>query len=198
MRALGRDTGGKDAGGSLDPAPQGSEAAPESPEHDSGWAEETPDVQGGSGPAWLTPALAMLAVAGWTGFFGWPIWQRWRGRRAASVGRLDRAMGRSGCLIGIVWLLALRTSYAEARRFAGIAARMSRESTALEARLKVVNRELSLAREFLAAEARDLDALGRMAAERLSPMPVNSRTSSPAMVPRSRRSAPPAKRRWAT
>jgi phosphoglycolate phosphatase-like HAD superfamily hydrolase len=45
---------------------------------------------------------------------------------------------------------------------------MNRESAALEARLKVVNRELSLAREFLAAEARDLEALGRIAAERLS------------------------------
>jgi cytochrome c556 len=71
-------------------------------------------------------------------------------------------------LVGIVWLLALRSSRAEAQRFAATAALMSHESAALETRLKVVNRELSLAREFLAAEARDLEALGRIAAERLS------------------------------
>ena len=72
MRALGRDTGGNGAEGSIDPAPQGrEEAAPDSPGHDSGWAEETPGVQGGTGPGWLAGALATLAVAGWTGFFGW-------------------------------------------------------------------------------------------------------------------------------
>ena len=32
----------------------------------------------------------------------------------------------------------------------------------------MVNRELSLAREFLAAQSRDLEALGRIAAERIS------------------------------
>ncbi len=71
-------------------------------------------------------------------------------------------------LIGIVWLLAMRSSRAEANRFAASAALMSQESIALEARLKVVNRELSLAREFLAAQSRDLEALGRIAAERIS------------------------------
>lgn len=170
MRALGRDTGGNGAEGSIDPAPQGrEEAAPDSPGHDSGWAEETPGVQGGTGPGWLAGALATLAVAGWTGFFGWAHlaemragaapqeWAAWIVQWAVPV-----------ALIGVVWLLAMRASYAEARRFAGIAARMNRESAVLEARLKVVNRELSLAREFLAAEARDLDALGRIAAERLS------------------------------
>ena len=48
------------------------------------------------------------------------------------------------------------------------AALLSRESAELEGRLKVVNRELSLAREFLAAQSRDLEALGRIAAERIS------------------------------
>jgi hypothetical protein len=71
-------------------------------------------------------------------------------------------------VVGIVWLLAMRSSRAEAKRFAATAGLTARESATLEARLKVVNRELSLAREFLAAEARDLDAMGRIAAERLS------------------------------
>jgi hypothetical protein len=62
----------------------------------------------------------------------------------------------------------MRSSRAEANRFAASAALLSRESAELEQRLKVVNRELSLAREFLAAQSRDLEALGRIAAERIS------------------------------
>ena len=118
---------------------------------------------------WLSPALALFAVASWTGFYGWAhqaemlarpapaVWAGWVVEWAVPV-----------ALIGIVWLLAMRSSRAEANRFAAAAAQMNRESAALEARLKVVNRELSLAREFLAAEARDLEALGRIAAERIS------------------------------
>lgn len=117
---------------------------------------------------WLAPSLALMTTATWTGFYVWAHqdamlsgaapaqWTSWATQWAVPV-----------ALIGIVWLLAMRSSRAEAKRFAGAAALMNRESAALEARLKVVNRELSLAREFLAAEARDLEALGRIAAERL-------------------------------
>ncbi|MDC8753390.1 ATPase [Erythrobacter sp. sf7] len=118
---------------------------------------------------WLPPALALVAIAAWTGFFGWTIssaaiggaapteWAGWIVEWSVPV-----------ALIGIVWLLAMRSSRAEANRFAASAALLSRESAELEERLKVVNRELSLAREFLAAQSRDLEALGRIAAERIS------------------------------
>ena len=117
---------------------------------------------------WIAPTMAVLTIAGWTGFYVWAhqaamlatpapaVWTAWIVEWAVPVG-----------LVGIVWLLAMRSSRAEAQRFAAAAALMNRESAALEARLKVVNRELSLAREFLAAQARDLEALGRIAAERL-------------------------------
>ncbi|MDP5103996.1 MAG: ATPase, partial [Erythrobacter sp.] len=118
---------------------------------------------------WLAPALALGAVVGWTGFFVWAhqaamlsgaapaAWAAWAVQWSVPV-----------ALIGIVWLIALRSSRAEANRFAASAALMSQESAALEARLKVVNRELSLAREFLSAQSRDLESLGRIAAERIS------------------------------
>ena len=71
-------------------------------------------------------------------------------------------------LIGVLWLLAMRNSRREAVRFGETARLLSDESSKLEARLTTINRELSLAREFIAAQARDIDSLGRVATERLS------------------------------
>lgn len=133
------------------------------------WEEPAPEAAGVPSGGWIAPALAVLTMAGWTGFFGWTVsaealagaapatWAGWIVSWSVPMG-----------LIGILWLLAMRSSRVEANRFAASAALLSRESAELEARLKVVNRELSLAREFLAAEARDLEALGRIAAERIS------------------------------
>ena len=170
MRALGRKGGADDA---ADTPGSDTADAGESDEMllEEAW-EEGADEVGEAAAAragWLPPALALLAMAGWTGFFGWTIsaevisgappaaWSGWIGQWSVPM-----------ALIGIVWLLAMRSSRAEASRFAASAALLSRESAELEARLKVVNRELSLAREFLAAQSRDLEALGRIAAERIS------------------------------
>ncbi|MFX8797773.1 hypothetical protein ABTM57_20845, partial [Acinetobacter baumannii] len=62
-------------------------------------------------------------------------------------------------LVGL--LLALRLSTREAARFGDAARTLARESARLEARLGATNTELALARDFIAAQARDLDALGR-------------------------------------
>lgn len=170
MRTLGRKSGGDDAGTTAFEAEGGAETL----DLAEGWADapaygddpvEPSPVRFGR----LAPALALLGAAGWSGFFIWahlPLmaagavpaqWAEWIVMWTVPI-----------ALIGIAWLLAMRSSRAEAQRFAATAALMTRESASLEARLKVVNRELSLAREFLAAEARDLEALGRIAAERLS------------------------------
>ena len=63
----------------------------------------------------------------------------------------------------------MRNSRREAARF-GEAARDAGAANPplLERRLAVVNRELSLARDFIAAQSRDLESLGRVASERLS------------------------------
>jgi chromosome segregation ATPase len=172
IRALGRKSGGEGAEEAA--AAQGADspealASGEELLLEEGWAE---GGQAAPAPArfrWLAPALALAAVAGWTGFFIWAIsaevlarpapalWAAWIVQWSVPVG-----------LIGIGWLLAMRNARAEASRFAASAALLNRESAALEERLKMVNRELSLAREFLAAQARDLEALGRIAVERIS------------------------------
>lgn len=118
---------------------------------------------------WLAPALALVTVAGWSAFFVWA-------HRDVLLGGVDPAAA-SGLivqwtvpvlLVAAVWLLAMRSSRREARRFAQVASSLRSESAELETRLSVVNRELSLAREFLAAQSRELDALGRVATQRIS------------------------------
>jgi hypothetical protein len=171
MRALGRKGGADDAAGTAITGEHGpSDASDTEPMLlEDAWAE--PEFEAPSRPrfGWLAPTFAILLMAGWTGFFVWTIsaealaggppaaWSGWIVQWSVPM-----------ALIGVGWLLMMRSSRAEANRFAASAALLSRESAELEQRLKVVNRELSLAREFLAAQSRDLEALGRIAAERIS------------------------------
>ncbi|MFM6949469.1 MAG: ATPase [Novosphingobium sp.] len=117
----------------------------------------------------VAATLAIAAVCGWTGLFvfvnqadmltgGTPAqWASWLADWSAPV-----------LLIAVSWLLIMRNSSREANRFGDVAQSLARESAALELRLTTVNGELSLAREFIAAQSRDLESLGRVATERLS------------------------------
>ena len=134
------------------------------------WVEEEPGPgRLGSFSAILLPVLAIAVILAWTGLFGWvnraailsggtpELWLGWI--RDWSIPVL---------LVGVTWLLALRNSRREAGRFGDTARMLGEESARLEARLMTVNRELSLAREFISSESRDLESLGRIATERLS------------------------------
>ncbi|QZP07001.1 hypothetical protein [Caenibius sp. WL] len=115
------------------------------------------------------PALALGVVVLWTGFFGWANsqamstgaspaqWAEWIGTWAVPV-----------LLVVALWLLGMRNSQREAGRFNDVARLLSQESAQLETRLATVNRELSLAREFIASQSRDLESLGRVSVERIS------------------------------
>lgn len=121
--------------------------------------------------AWIVPTIALLTIAAWTGLYAW-----------AMRGELLTAASKSPSqwvswivdwsvpvlLVCVIWLLAMRNSHREANRFATTANMLSQESAQLEGRLTIVNRELSLAREFLASQSRDLESLGRVASERIS------------------------------
>ena len=131
------------------------------------WDE--PETLEQSATRWIVPALACAAAVGWTGFFVFANhaqmfapaspqqWTQWISGWAMPV----------ALIIG-AWLLARRNSTVEARKFGEVARSLAAESEYLENRLAVVNRELSLAREFLASQSRDLEFAGRSASERLS------------------------------
>ena len=118
---------------------------------------------------WIVPAVAVLALVTWTGFFAFA--QFGNGTVPADFAAwaaLIAQWSMPAALIVALWMLALRHSRAEAGRFADAAASLRGESIALEERLGKVNAELSIAREFLTAQGRDLESLGRIASERLS------------------------------
>lgn len=145
------------------------------PEQDSGEFVAEDETDAGDPPrtrmGWLAPVLACLAIMGWSAFYGFAL----RGELATAASAPPANWVRwiidwsiPVLLVAVAYLVALRNSRAEAKRFAASAAMLSRESAGLENRLAVVNRELSLAREFLAAQSRELESLGRLASERIS------------------------------
>lgn len=160
--------GGPD-GASADPGEAGS--GPASPDtgadqaavFEEEWEEPTPRA------GRLLPALAVLAVLGWTGFFAWShLPDLATGITPREGSALVSAWAVPVVLVVGLWLLAMRHSTREAARFGATARMLATESQALERRLAAVNAELSLARDFIAAQSRDLEALGRIAAERLA------------------------------
>ena len=117
----------------------------------------------------IAPALAIAAVLAWSALFVAANFDAMRsGGSLVQWSGWLRDWAVPTVLIGVVWLLIMRNSRREAQRFGETARMLSEESLKLETRLTTVNRELSLAREFIAAQSRDIDSLGRVATERLS------------------------------
>jgi len=138
-------------------------------DHDDANVEWSEDEAEPAGRSWVIPSLATLGVAAWTIFYGWTIWpevaadgtaQRW----ASSI--IEWSVPT--LLIIALLMLATRNSTREAQRYGLVARSLSDESELLESRLVIINRELSLAREFLGNQSRDLEYLGRSASERIS------------------------------
>lgn len=162
----------------------GTDAAPDAVQHtqtadaaltlDQSWAEDGWDTADeetspSSRREWLAPALAGCAIFGWTGFFIWTNLAAMRaGATPAQWAGWISAWSTPTLLVCVAWLLIMRSSSREAGRFGDAARVLSEESQRLETRLTTVNQELSLAREFLASQGRDIESLGRVASERLS------------------------------
>ena len=115
------------------------------------------------------PAFAAILALTWTGFF---VFANWSAMRAAAPLAQWTQWLATWSLPVILILSALtlfvRSNRREAVRFTDVARALREESAALETRLVAVNGELSLARDFVAAQSRDLESLGRIAVERLS------------------------------
>ena len=130
------------------------------------WLEEEPAERSS---AWIGKVLIAIAVIGWTGFF---IWANLSAITVSPAPRQVAALVADWSVpvmvILVCWVLVSRTATREASRYGNVAAALSKETALLEQRLVTVNRELSLAREFLGNQSRDLEYLGRSASERIS------------------------------
>lgn len=122
---------------------------------------------------WLGLAIGAALIAAWTAAFV-------MGNLALiqQAQPLDLALAKWTNLVSawsapvlvvlVALLLVRRNSRREVARFGDAAQLLSLESQRLERRLSAVNTELSLARDFIAAQGRDLESLGRVAVERIS------------------------------
>lgn len=133
------------------------------------WGESESEQVARSWAGLAAATLTAVVIAGWTGAFVFANlaeMQTGGSLRQWTVWLSDWSV--PVLLVAVVWLLAMRNSRREALRFGQTAQMLSTESDRLEKRLSVVNRELSLAREFIASQSRDIESLGRVATERLS------------------------------
>jgi hypothetical protein len=152
---------------------------------------ETDDDPVPTGP-WprIFGVLAIVASLGWVGFIGWYLLTALLPYpQPLALAQVVTAVMALPALIGIVWLIARRTSRAEARRFAGTARSMREEAAHLQEVIDAMTHTIEANRVALAdqvtsmmaaasgmadqistaeTQAARLDAAARVAAEKLS------------------------------
>lgn len=125
-----------------------------------------------SGRPWgkILLLIALISAAlGWTGFFVWAHLPELAVLPApARISELIVQWSAPVAVIGLLWLLSMRMSSTEAKRFGDVAALLRSESDALQNRMRNVNGEIALARSFLAENAKELETVGRLSAQRLT------------------------------
>ncbi len=117
---------------------------------------------------YVTPALLLIAFAGWSTFFGMTYWSEAQFSMTNDrIVTLIVTWAIPTLLIAVLWLLSMRNSSREALRFGRVARMLRAESDALAIRMRTVNEEISLARQFLSQNARELETLGRQSSKNL-------------------------------
>ncbi|MEL7689745.1 ATPase [Citromicrobium bathyomarinum] len=168
IRAVGQD--GPVAEGAAADAPR-TEDSPLSLTEDDAF-DDAPESTAPRTPLIVSPVaagIALLALVGWTAFFV-------IARSPESFVSMDlpgwseaiTAWAVPSLLIVFVWHAVSQRIGRQSALVRGIAAAAASDVTELEGRLSKINRELSLAREFLGQQARELESLGRVAASRLT------------------------------
>jgi hypothetical protein len=117
---------------------------------------------------WVLPVLAIIPVLAWFGGMGWFLRNTFAAPMpAVQLIQLIAALCVPPIMIGILYLLALRTSGAEARRFGTTARAMRAEAAALERTVALLSQRLELNRAELASQAASMLSMGDNAASRL-------------------------------
>jgi hypothetical protein len=118
--------------------------------------------------SYILPSLLLAAFAGWTAFFGWTyLLEIQGGPENDRIVSLIAAWAAPTLLLAVIWLIAMRSSSREASRFGDVSVQLRTESEALAQRMRTVNEEISIAREFLAQNARELESVGRQSSRQL-------------------------------
>lgn len=127
---------------------------------------------------YIAPVILGLSIALWTGFFAWANRDIFT-TIPTMKGGID--LLSQYCLpiatIAILYMLYMRNSTREAKRFDDVSSSLRVESEQLEFRLKTVNNELAIAREFLAGETKELETLGAQSSQKLNKAASNIKTA---------------------
>ena len=122
-----------------------------------------------TGRDWVVAALILLVAAAWLGGMLWLNWPRLQ----APISPSELVQFIAGlcvplCLVGIVWLLLMRSSKAEARRFGRTAEALRTEAALLDQGMARVSERIAANRIELAAQIAALQSMGDKAAEKLA------------------------------
>ncbi|VXD03683.1 conserved hypothetical protein [Sphingomonas sp. 8AM] len=129
------------------------------------------DDEGAAAPLRRRTVLGWVAVVlaiGWIAALLWIARDALTTMPVLSLAQFGAAAATVPALAGIIWLLTLRTSDAEARRFGATARAMRTESLALESAVAALGDEIEERRGALAEQVRLLTALGDAATARLA------------------------------
>jgi hypothetical protein len=117
---------------------------------------------------YVAPTLLLVAFVAWSAFFGLTYWSEAQfGLNNDRFVTLIATWAIPTLLISVLWLLSMRNSSREALRFGKVANVLRTESDALAIRMRSVNEEISLARQFLSENARELETVGRQSSKNL-------------------------------
>ncbi len=138
-------------------------------ENASNWEEQ--DEEAAPSRRWpsiVFLSLLILTAVCWTSFFAWAnLVYLTMSPTPAIITSLVASWSAPLLCLGVAWLIFMRSSRAEANRFADVGAALRKESEALETRMRTVNEEIALARGFLAENAKELDSIGRQSAKKM-------------------------------
>ena len=140
--------------------------------HDAEYVPEYEEYLEGIPRRWapfVAGSVLVVLFLGWTGFWAWANQtELLRFDNSARLAELIGLWAVPVSLLALFWLLAMRMSTTEAKRFGDVAGLLRAESAKLETRIKTVNGEISMARSFLAENARELESVGRVSAAKLT------------------------------
>lgn len=118
--------------------------------------------------SYLLPFAIVTLKIGWTAYFVWTYLPLIKdGLKGEYLITLISIWATPAMFLAILWLLVMRSSRAEAFRFRDVALSLRKESEALEMRMRTVNEEISMARSFLAQNARELETVGKQSSQSL-------------------------------
>ena len=116
----------------------------------------------------VLPWLAAMLIVAWIGGVAWLAWRHVPVMAPADYFALASMLAAIPTLIGVAWLLWIRSSRAEMRRFGDVAAAMRGEAASLERSVAAITRRLAANRSDLAEQIEQLASLGIAAGERLA------------------------------